>query len=168
MENQLKGPEVATLEMPPSHRLFDPKKVSPVLQQRKAALDAQNAATASSSNSGLNAQTLADLVTILRPAVPVPPPYPYLQPPPAPPSAAPASDMLLPASRSVGCSMTLPEFCTLYKITNAVQKKLVEEGYTDSHLMQYVSVAELKEAGLKNGEIASLKYAVARWSVPNT
>jgi hypothetical protein len=165
MQNQLKGPEVATLKMPPSHRLFDPKKVSPVLQQRKAALDAQNAATAFSSHSGLNAQTLVDLVTILRPAVPAPPLYPYLQPPP---SAAPTSDMLLPASRSVGCPMTLPEFCTLYKITDAVQKKLVEEGYTDSHLMQYVSVAELKEAGLKNGEIASLKYAVARWSVPNT
>jgi hypothetical protein len=33
--------------------------------------------------------------------------------------------------------------------------------------MQYVSVAELKEAGLKNGEVASLKYAVARWSIPN-
>src|SRR6202011_3284052 len=41
--------------------------------------------------------------------------------------------------------------------------KLTDEGYTDSHLMQYVSVAELKEAGLKNGEVASLKYAVARW-----
>jgi hypothetical protein len=152
--------------MPPAHRLFDNKKLSPVLQQCKAVLDAQHAAS-SSSNSGLNTQTLADLVTILRPAVPAMAPYPYMQPLPAPPSADLASDMLLPSSRSIGPSMPLIEFCSLYNITKTVHQKLADEGYTDSHLMQYVSVAELKEAGLKNGEVASLKYAVARWSVPS-
>ena len=85
----------------------------------------------------------------------------------APLSAAPISDMLLPSSRLVRPSMPLNEFCSLYKITETVRQKLDDEGYTDAHLMQYVSVVELKEAGLKNREVASLKYAVVRWSVPN-
>lgn len=165
-DSQLKGDETATLEMPPAHRLFDSKKLSPVLKQRKAAMDAQNA-TSSSSSSGLNTQTIAELVTILRPPVPTMAPYPYMQPQLALPSATPALDMLLSSSRSVGPSMPLKEFCSLYKIAETVRQKLDNEGYTDAHLMQYVSVAELKEAGLKNGEVASLKYAVARWSVPN-
>ena len=95
------------------------------------------------------------------------PPYPYMQPQLAPMSAAPISDMLLPSSRLVRPSMPLNEFCSLYKITETVRQKLDDEGYTDAHLMQYVSVVELKEAGLKNREVASLKYAVVRWSVPN-
>ena len=148
------------------HCLFDSKRISPVMQQRKAAIDAQNAVSLSSS-SGLNMQTIAELVTILHPPVPAMPPYPYMQPQLAPLSAAPVSDMLLPSSRSVGPSMPLNEFCSLFKIAETVYQKLDDEGYTDAHLMQYVSVAELKEACLKNGEVASLKYAVARWSVPN-
>ena len=145
------------------HCLFDSKRISPVMQQRKAVIDAQNAVSLSSS-SGLNMQTIAEVVTILRPPVP---PYPYMQPQLAPLSAAPVSDMLLPSSRSVRPSMPLNELCSLFKIAETVYQKLDDEGYTDAHLMQYVSVAELKEAGLKNGEVASLKYAVARWSVPN-
>ena len=93
-------------------------------------------------------------------------PYPYMQPQPAPPPATPVSDMLLPLSHSVGLSAPLAAFCSQYNIADAVQKKLADEGYTDAHLLQYVSIAELKEAGLRNGEIASLKYAVAKWSVP--
>ena len=165
-KNLLKGPEHATVETPPSHRLFDPKKISPVLLQRKAALDAQNAA-ASSSNSGLGNVTITDLVALLRPAAPAMPPYPYVQPQLAPLPITPASDMLLPSSHSIGLSAPLAAFCSQYNITDTVQKKLADEGYTDSHLLQYVSVSELKEVGFKNGEIASLKYAVAKWSVPN-
>ena len=160
-DSQLKGDETATLEMPPAHHLFDSKKLSPVMKQRKAAMEAQNA---TSSSSGLNTQTIAELVTILRPPVTAMAPYPYMQPQLALPSATPALDMLLSSSRSVRPSMPLKEFCSLYKIAETVRQKLNDEGYTDAHLMQYVSVAELKEAGLK---VASLKYTVARWSVPN-
>ena len=74
--------------------------------------------------------------------------------------------MLLPPSHLIGPSMLLATFCFEYNITEVVQKKLDDEGYTDAHLLQYVSVAELKEASFKNGEIASLKYAVSKWSVP--
>jgi hypothetical protein len=154
--------------MPPNHKLFDTKKLSPVLQQRKAALDAQSAAASSASNSGIRNLSIADLVALIRPPAPAMNPYPYMQnpPPPAPLLVTPASDMLLPPSHSIGPSMLLATFCFKYNITKVVQKKLDDEGYTDAHLLQYVSVAELKEAGFKNGEIASLKYAVSKWSVP--
>jgi len=36
MQKPLKGPEHATVETPPSHRLFDPKKISPVLLQTQS------------------------------------------------------------------------------------------------------------------------------------
>jgi hypothetical protein len=167
-QNQLKGPEEATIDTPPNHKLFDTKKVSPVLQQRKAALDAQNAAALSSSNSGIGNISIADLVALVRPPAPAMPPYPYMQqPPPLPPlPATSTSDMLLPPSLSIGPSMPLAAFCVKYNITEVVRTKLDDEGYTDAHLLQYVSIAELKEAGFKNGEIASLRYAVSKWSVP--
>ncbi|KIM88453.1 hypothetical protein PILCRDRAFT_3440 [Piloderma croceum F 1598] len=100
----LKGNETATLKMPPALCLFDSKKPSPVLQQCKATMDAQNFAS-SSSNSGLNMQTITKIVTILCPPVPTMAPYPYMQSQLALPSAAPASDMLLLSSHSVRLSM---------------------------------------------------------------
>ena len=119
------------------------------------------------SNSGLGNVTIADLVALLCPAAPAMPPYPYMQPQPQPPLLTiPVSNMLLPSSHSIGPSMPLTAFCSQYNITGAVHKKLANEGYTDSPLLQYVSIAEL-EADFKNGEIASLKYAMAKWSVSN-
>ena len=120
------------------------------------------------SNSGLSNVTIADLVTLLHPATPAMPPYPYMQPQPQPPPLTiPVSDMLLPSLHSIGLAMPLTAFCSQYNITGAVHEKLANEGYTDSPLLQYVSIAKLKKAGFKNGEIASLKYAMAKWSVPN-
>jgi len=139
--------------------------ISPVLKQRKAAQDARDAAAAvPPPNSGLNVSIL-ELAALLRPPPVAPPPYPYVQPQPSSNGAGP-SLMLLPTSRTAGPSMTLQDFCTQYDITDNVCKKLFDEGYTNSRVFQYVAVEELKEVGFKNGEIASLKDAVARWSVP--
>ena len=154
--------------MPPNHKLFDTKKVSPVLQQRKAALVAQNAAASSSSNSGIGNLSIADLLALVHPPTPAMLPYFHMQKPPspAPLPATPALDMLLPPSHLIGPSMPLAAFFSEYNVTEVVWKKLDDEGYTDAHLLQYVLVFELKEAHFKNGEIASLKYAVSKWSVP--
>jgi hypothetical protein len=110
---------------------------------------------------------LADLVVLVCPPTPAMPPCPYIQKPPPPPplSTTSTSDMLLPPLCSIGPSMPLAAFCLEYNVTEVVQKKLDDEGYTDAHLLQYVSIAELKEASFKNGEIASLRYAVSKWSV---
>jgi hypothetical protein len=42
-----------------------------------------------------------------------------------------------------------------------VHQKLFEEGYKTSHHLQYATMSELKEAGFRIGEIASLKDAFA-------
>ena len=144
-----------------------PRK-SPVLQQHKAPLNAQNAAAWSSSNLGIGNLSITDLLALVCPPAPAMPPYPYMQKPPspAPLPATPALDMLLPPLHLIGPSMPLAVFCSKYNITEVICKKLDDEGCTDAHLLQYVSVSELKEAHFKNREIVSLKYALSKWSVP--
>jgi hypothetical protein len=137
-QNQLKRPEEATIDTHPNHKLFDTKKVSPVLQQCKAVLDAQNTTALSSSNSGIGNLSIADLVALVRPPAPAMPPYPYMQKPPPlyPLPTTSTSDMLLPPSHLIGPSMPLAAFCLKYNVTEVVQKKLDDEGYTDAHLLQ--------------------------------
>jgi hypothetical protein len=140
--------------------------MSPVLLQQKAAQDAKN--TAALPPSGLNISVL-ELATLMRQGPP-PPPYPYQYPPQplAVPSLAPApSLMLLPASQDVGPSLTLEDFCNQFNLPQTICTQLQEEGFTGSHPLQYVAISDLKEMGFKFGEIASLKDAVARWSLPH-
>jgi hypothetical protein len=40
----------------------------------------------------------------------------------------------------------------------------MENGYTGTRTIRYIIVSELKEMGFKNGEIAAMKDAVARWA----
>jgi hypothetical protein len=136
------------------------------LKQRKAAQEMKNAVAAepTSSNTNLNISVL-ELAALLRPS---PAPYPYMQPPlPVPATNTSTSPMLLPPSRAIGLYLTLQDFCTQYDIPDITHNKLVDEGYTNSRVLQYVAIEELKEAGFKNGEIASLKDGVIRWSIPN-
>jgi hypothetical protein len=138
-----------------------PKK-SPILQQHKVAFNAQNATTSSLSNSGIENLSIIDLVALVRPPTPAMPPYPYMQKPlPLPPLLTTSTlDILLPPSCSTGPFMSLTVFCVKYNITEVVQTKLDDEGYTDVHFLQYVSITELKEASFKNREFASLRFAV--------
>ena len=126
----------------------------------------KNAAAAepTSSNINLNISVL-ELAALLRPSSA---PYPYMQPPlPGPATNTSTPLMLLPPSRAIGPYLTLQDFCTQYDFTNIIRNPLLDEGYTNSRVLQYVTMEELKEAGFKNGEIASLKDAVIRWSIPN-
>lgn len=56
--------------------------------------------------------------------------------------------------------MTLEDFCTAYKLTESVRIKLDENGYAGSHTFRYAEWKDLKEAGLKAGEVAQMKHAV--------
>ena len=171
--SQLKGEEHATLEKPPSHRLFDSNILSPVLQQRKEAQEAKKAAASASTNSVGAADILtgfANLTTALRAPAPAPPavalPYPFT---PQAVGAPPALSLtLLPANRIAGLSLALEDFCSQYLVDDIVRQKLSDEGYKTSHHLQYATVQELKEAGFRIGEIASLKDAFARWSLPSS
>lgn len=73
---------------------------------------------------------------------------------------------LLPANRKAGSLLTLKDFCYMYQVDDVVCQKLFDEGYKTSSHLQYAMVQELKEAGFRIGEIASLKDACARWSLP--
>ena len=76
-----------------------------------------------------------------------------------------ASDMLIPADCLPGPELSLENFCKIYCLTDGVQNKLDENGYSGSHTFQYVEWKDLKSnAGLKAGEIAQLKHAISMWS----
>ena len=81
-------------------------------------------------------------------------------------AAPPVLLSLLPIARAAGSSLTLEDFCLQYQVDLGVRQKLFDEGYKTSHHLQYATVSELKEAGFKIGQIASLKDAFARWSIP--
>ena len=76
------------------------------------------------------------------------------------------SSSLLPLARMAGPSLALEDFCSQYQVDLGVHQKLFEEGYKITHHLQYATVSELKEAGFRIGEIASLKDVFAHWSIP--
>jgi hypothetical protein len=133
--------------------------------------EAQKAAVSTSTNSVGAADILsgfANFATSLRTPAPLPlvaaQPYSFAAQTMGAPSAP--SLTLLPANRTAGSLLTLEDFCSLYQVDDAVRQKLSDEGYKTSSHLQYAMVQELKETGFRIGEIASLKDACARWSLP--
>ena len=120
---QLNHDGIASLDMPPNHRLFDVQvtRLSPVLQHR---LDAQNKPAPAAPV--FNLTIGADIVDLLRgnarvpaaapePVVPAPPYQDILIPPPPPNPPVLLYDLkcptLLQPSRLPGLDMTITEFC---------------------------------------------------------
>lgn len=85
--------------------------------------------------------------------------------PAAPTVQASNSHMLLPHDRIPGPRLSLTEFRTIYELTENVQTKLDENGYNGSHTFRFAELQDLKDAGLKAGEIAQMKDAIWRWSL---
>jgi hypothetical protein len=162
---QLKGPEQATLEKPPAHRFFDSTIISPVLQMRKDAKEAKKLTENTSAGTSDLLAGFVNLATALRTPAPIPAPHPYPLIPQN--NAITTSLSLLPVNRTIGPSLDLEGFCLQFGVDISVHQKLSNEGYKTSHHLQYATVSELKEAGFRIGEIASLKDAVARWSLPS-
>lgn len=120
-----------------------------------------------------------EVAQLLRPVPATPEPTNFLAPapaimpqvpaPPVPlPQAGPVfigtTGMLIPGDRVPGPDLSLLEFCLAHRLTDGVRNKLEENGYSGSHTFQYAQWEELKEAGLKAGEIAQLKHAILTWS----
>ena len=72
--------------------------------------------------------------------------------------------MLIPGDHVPGPDLLLSEFCLTHYLTDSVHNKLEENGYSGSHTFQYAQWEELREAGLKVGEIVQLKHAIMMWS----
>lgn len=159
----MKGVEHATINTPPAHRLFDPNLISPVLRMRKEAQDAKKATSSNSINAADILAGIANIATVFR--GPVAPPA-AVQPSAMSNDNSPPSLYLLPHNRGAGTLLGLEEFCIQYQVDSMVHQKLDDEGYKTSHHLQYATVAELKETGFRIGQIASLKDAFSRWSIP--
>jgi hypothetical protein len=160
---QLKGDEHATLHKPPNHKLFDTtnQAVSPVLQKRIAA---QNTKTGSSNTSPIfNISLGNDILDIFRPP---PPPNPIPVPLSAPPVYNAPSSLLLHPSRVPGPDIPLSEFCEQYSLGPNILRKLQDNFYTHARVLRFVTIDELKEMDFRLGEIAELRDAVERWSIP--
>ena len=136
-------------------------------------LQAKNANT--SPTSLINFNIPPEFVQLLCPVPATPEPTNLLAPAPtivphAPAPAAPAysgtTGMLIQGDRVPGPDMTLADFCVVHQLMEGVRSKLEENGYSGSHTFQYAQWEELQEAGLKAGEIAQLKHAIATWSLP--
>lgn len=160
----MKGPEHATLEKPPTHRFFDLTIISPVLQMRKDAKEAKKSTENTSAGTNDLLAGFVNLATALRAPAPIAAPQPY---PIIPQNNHITTSLsLLPVNRGIGPSLSLPDFCSHFGVDVLVCQKLSNEGYKTSHHLQYATVPELKDAGFRIGEIASLKDALARWSLP--
>ena len=75
-----------------------------------------------------------------------------------------AAMLLTPSQlQSLGPRLSLDDFSASYDISQDLQRKLVENGYTASHSLRFATIQDLEVIGVLRGEIAQLKDAVSRW-----
>lgn len=180
---QEKGPEYATLEMPPNHSSFsmissDSLGQPSLLSVRRQQLDEQSKkATQAEAVPAAPAPTPAQAMPVIN--VNFPPKMfqsiraaSGLQPvhhAPAlallPPAVPVALGSLLSSTQlaSLGPRLNLMDFCSAYELSQILQLKLSDHGFTSSHSLHYVTIDDLQKAGLLCGELAELKDAVACW-----
>ena len=156
-----------TLETPPNHHLFNVisnnqlGQLSPLIERRQRGNAANLNTPTTLLPSMIRFDASPELLQVFRPAMAgVPQAAALVNAAHAPV----ALDTLIPANRIPGPTMSLAEFCEAYKLTDGIQKKLEENGYSGSHTFQYAEWQELKDAGLKAGEIAQMKHALFSWS----
>ena len=162
---KLKGPQFSTIDTPPNNTLFDaldPRTVaakSPLLQ-RRLQLNAQAEAKAVPDiHTHINIPP--EIIRLLQPNARSPPPESRgaaMQPMP--------STMLLPPSLKPGAKMSIEDFCNQFSLSVEIFERLRENGYSGSHVIQHIEIAELRMMAFKPGEIAELKEAVRIWAMP--
>lgn len=156
-------PSCATVDKPPNHRLFDAKKssLSPVLQRH---LDMQSKASASTQASApiFNFTIGNELTSLFRPQVPLPVP-PTIQSVSAP---FEENGLLIPSGHATGPDMPIICFCLAYQLDDSIAEKFVSHSLKEARLLWFVRFADLKEMGFKFREIAALRDAIKKWSIP--
>ena len=74
-------------------------------------------------------------------------------------------DRLLLAICAPGPNMPLDDFCTAYDLSADILRIFSQYKYTNSFLLHFVTIPELKQMEFELGEIAELCDAAERWSV---
>lgn len=155
---------------PPLHPKFDAVNVGhpagdqvlqvSTLQRRAAAQKAALAQPAISSSPTIHFH-VPDMLKMFQPH---PPPIP-LPVEPAPGAAAPIiqtisdNPLLVPATAPTRPAIPLADFATQYTFSANIQHTLEGEGFTSSNQLRLISLQELRDMGLKRGEIAVLQEA---------
>ncbi|KAG5634005.1 hypothetical protein H0H81_003942, partial [Sphagnurus paluster] len=147
----LKEDSTATLNNPPNHHLFDPERLSPVLQRRKEAL----AASSSQASTSAPLTLISDLINAIHPqALPVTPTLPVMDDP----------TRLLSTSRFPGLDMPLAEFCRKYELSDDICTKLTTNAFKNSRSLRFLTLEDVHEMKFLRGEIAALHDALEMWS----
>jgi hypothetical protein len=64
--------------------------------------------------------------------------------------------------------MSIVAFCALYQLKDSITTKFASYSFKEAHLLRYVTFLYLKEMKIKFGEIATLRDAIERWSIPTS
>lgn len=156
----LHGPTYATLEKPPNIALFDPVLTHAII-----------------SNSAV-LQARLDAIARER-ASPQQPPVPpiniilpnnyQLAPATLVPTVVPTtSGSLIPELHNEGPRIDMAMFCAIYCIPDDIHQRLHENKITGTHAFSQITVTDLKDMGLKLGEIINLKQVVKDWATPDS
>jgi hypothetical protein len=62
--------------------------------------------------------------------------------------------------------MPINDFCHLYGLGNSVLKKFISNSYAHLCMLRFVQLSKLKEMNFLLREVAAMKDAVERWSIP--
>ncbi|KAG1895219.1 uncharacterized protein F5891DRAFT_984425 [Suillus fuscotomentosus] len=79
-----------------------------------------------------------------------------------------STSSLIPPLRKPGNDMSIVAFCALYQLDDSITTKFASHSFKEAHLLRYVTFSDLKEMEFKFGEIAALRDAVERWSIPTS
>jgi len=63
--------------------------------------------------------------------------------------------------------MSIEDFCGQFSLSVNIIECLCANGYSGSHVIQYIKIGELQSMAFKPGEIAELKEAVHVWVTSN-
>ena len=103
-------------------------------------------------------------------AIPVPPAAVPIPPVAIPPVANSRYDVqypnILQADRRPGPDMTITEFCAHYDLGDGTRQKFITHGYERARVLRFITLDDVTKMELRLGEIAELRDAIERWSVP--
>jgi hypothetical protein len=92
------------------------------------------------------------------PLAPAPPALPVIQ-------TISDNPLLVPANATAQPAMPLIQFALQYEFSDNIRNTLQSEGFTSSNQLRLISLQELRDMGLKRGEIAVLQEAAGiHWS----
>ena len=155
---KLRGPTYATLEKPPNIVLFDPVSKHAIVS-KSLVLQAQLDAIAR--EKGPQQPPVPPINIIL--------PNSYQPAPPTLPAigligSAPGG--LIPEMHKEGPKIDMATFSAIYCIPDDIHQRLRENKITGTHAFSQIIVTDLKDMGLKLGEIIDLKQAIEEWAIP--